>query len=144
MELNNIRYKKKPNLFKIKLFYYGGYFVYFGGERGIRTLDTRKRIHTFQACSFSHSDTSPRRAIIANILYSAKYETIDLEKNLELSDNIAKKYCSKSKILYAKFCKKSRASSDDFSRLRGSVWGYRDQSLVCLCSDVHQCACEYL
>ena len=30
-----------------------------GGEGGIRTLDTRKRIHTFQACSFSHSDTSP-------------------------------------------------------------------------------------
>ncbi len=30
-----------------------------GGERGIRTLDTRQRIHTFQACSFSHSDTSP-------------------------------------------------------------------------------------
>ena len=32
----------------------------FGGEGGIRTLDTRKRIHAFQACSFSHSDTSPK------------------------------------------------------------------------------------
>ncbi len=31
----------------------------FGGERGVRTLDTLSRIHTFQACSFSHSDTSP-------------------------------------------------------------------------------------
>ena len=30
-----------------------------GGERGIRTLDTVARIHTFQACSFDHSDTSP-------------------------------------------------------------------------------------
>ena len=30
-----------------------------GGEGGIRTLGTRKRTHTFQACSFSHSDTSP-------------------------------------------------------------------------------------
>ena len=27
-------------------------------EEGIRTLDTVGRIHTFQACSFNHSDTS--------------------------------------------------------------------------------------
>ncbi len=27
-------------------------------EEGIRTLDTVSRIHTFQACSFNHSDTS--------------------------------------------------------------------------------------
>ncbi len=31
----------------------------YGGEGGIRTLDTFSRIHTFQACSFSLSDTSP-------------------------------------------------------------------------------------
>ena len=32
-----------------------------GGEGGIRTLDTGiSRIHTFQACSFNHSDTSPQ------------------------------------------------------------------------------------
>ena len=31
----------------------------YGGEGGVRTLDTLSRIHTFQACSFSHSDTSP-------------------------------------------------------------------------------------
>ena len=32
-----------------------------GGERGIRTLDTGiSRIHTFQACSFNHSDISPQ------------------------------------------------------------------------------------
>ena len=31
-----------------------------GGEGGIRTLDTFTRIHTFQACSFNRSDTSPK------------------------------------------------------------------------------------
>ena len=36
-----------------------GFLFEFGGERGVRTLDTLSRIHTFQACSFSHSDTSP-------------------------------------------------------------------------------------
>ncbi len=30
-----------------------------GGEGGIRTRDTLSSIHTFQACSFNHSDTSP-------------------------------------------------------------------------------------
>ncbi len=29
-----------------------------GRESGIRTRDTVSRIHTFQACSFNHSDTS--------------------------------------------------------------------------------------
>ena len=29
------------------------------GERGIRTLGTVTRTHAFQACSLSHSDTSP-------------------------------------------------------------------------------------
>ena len=43
-----------------------------GGERGIRTLDTRKRIHTFQACSLSHSDTSPRCAIVTKKKQTAK------------------------------------------------------------------------
>jgi hypothetical protein len=36
-------------------------FPYAGGEGGIRTLDTVSSIHTFQACSFDHSDTSPYR-----------------------------------------------------------------------------------
>ena len=31
----------------------------FGGEGGIRTLDRDKPIHTFQACAFSRSATSP-------------------------------------------------------------------------------------
>ncbi len=33
--------------------------IEFGGEGEIRTLDTVSCIHTFQACSLSHSDTSP-------------------------------------------------------------------------------------
>ncbi len=37
-----------------------GFGLYqYGGEGGIRTLDTISCIHTFQACSLSHSDTSP-------------------------------------------------------------------------------------
>ncbi len=38
-----------------------------GGERGIRTLETVSRLHTFQACAFDHSATSPQvwRAPIA-------------------------------------------------------------------------------
>ena len=35
------------------------FLLKYGGEGGVRTLDTLTRIHTFQACSFSHSDTSP-------------------------------------------------------------------------------------
>ena len=31
-----------------------------GGEGGFRTLDRYKPIHTFQACAFSHSATSPK------------------------------------------------------------------------------------
>jgi hypothetical protein len=34
-----------------------------GGESGIRTRDTVSGIHTFQACSFNHSDTSPGNAV---------------------------------------------------------------------------------
>jgi hypothetical protein len=30
-----------------------------GGERGIRTLETVSRLHTFQACAFDHSAISP-------------------------------------------------------------------------------------
>jgi hypothetical protein len=31
----------------------------FGGEGGIRTLETVARLHAFQACAFDHSATSP-------------------------------------------------------------------------------------
>ncbi len=54
-------------------------FLLYGGEEGIRTLDTFSRIHTFQACSFSLSDTSPgvaykgqRGATIGSRLASVK------------------------------------------------------------------------
>ena len=43
--------KKKPRTLKAK--------AGEGGEGGIRTRDTVSSIHTFQACSFNHSDTSP-------------------------------------------------------------------------------------
>ncbi len=35
-----------------------------GGESGIRTRDTVSRIHTFQACAFNHSATSPQKPAI--------------------------------------------------------------------------------
>src|SRR5437868_6531569 len=31
-----------------------------GGEKGIRTLETVTRLHTFQACAFDHSAISPQ------------------------------------------------------------------------------------
>ena len=34
-----------------------------GGEEGIRTLETVPRLHTFQACAFDHSATSPPAGI---------------------------------------------------------------------------------
>ena len=63
----------------------------FGGERGIRTLDTRKRIHTFQACSLSHSDTSPFGRDNNEKNEICQVETIDLEQKKilgELSEKI--------------------------------------------------------
>ena len=33
-----------------------------GGEKGIRTLETVTRLHTFQACAFDHSAISPLEA----------------------------------------------------------------------------------
>lgn len=46
-----------------------------GGEGGIRTLDRFDPIHAFQACSFSHSDTSPKNYLARkNIL-----NTLDLQ-----------------------------------------------------------------
>lgn len=48
--------KHKPPIFSRKI---GGLFTEYGGEGEIRTLDTVSCIHTFQACSLSHSDTSP-------------------------------------------------------------------------------------
>ena len=33
--------------------------VKYGGQTGIRTLETVSRLHTFQACAFDHSATCP-------------------------------------------------------------------------------------
>ena len=53
-------YHNKYLLFFRKLIYLiiGNYSVN-GGETGIRTLETVSRLHTFQACAFDHSATSP-------------------------------------------------------------------------------------
>lgn len=32
---------------------------FYGGQTGIRTLETVSRLHTFQACAFDHSATCP-------------------------------------------------------------------------------------
>ena len=47
------------------------------GERGIRTPDTVSRIHTFQACSFNHSDTSPKMLWAAKIHKRPALQTFD-------------------------------------------------------------------
>ena len=42
------------------------------GDGEIRTRDTVSRIHTFQACSFNHSDTSPLTILLSNELSAFK------------------------------------------------------------------------
>ena len=37
----------------------------YGGETGIRTLETVSRLHTFQACAFDHSATSPLDRVLS-------------------------------------------------------------------------------
>lgn len=37
-----------------------------GGETGIRTLETVSRLHTFQACAFDHSATSPLGGLLTD------------------------------------------------------------------------------
>ena len=37
----------------------------YGGETGIRTLETVTRLHAFQACAFDHSATSPYQIVRA-------------------------------------------------------------------------------
>jgi hypothetical protein len=46
-----------------------GTFHFFCGEGGIRTRDSVSTIHTFQACSFNHSDTSPSALRTAKIRF---------------------------------------------------------------------------
>ncbi len=44
----------------------------YGGETGIRTLETVSRLHTFQACAFDHSATSPLGACIPAFVLFAR------------------------------------------------------------------------
>jgi CubicO group peptidase (beta-lactamase class C family) len=37
--------------------------IFFGGEKGIRTLDTFNSIHAFQAGAFNHSAISPHKKL---------------------------------------------------------------------------------
>ena len=36
------------------------------------------------------------------------------------------------KTIYAKYCKKSRLACDDLGSIRGRVWGYWNQSTLCI------------
>ena len=50
-------------------------------KEGFEPSKRYKRLHTFQACSFSHSDTSPLRRDNNEKKRLCQVETIDLEKN---------------------------------------------------------------
>src|SRR3569623_589436 len=53
--------KLGQNIWQIKLIFICQLLMSIsGGESGIRTRDTVSRIHTFQACAFHHSATTPR------------------------------------------------------------------------------------
>ncbi len=94
MECHCHRQQKRLKPFRIKPFVTAleCSSLQFGGERGIRTLDTRKRIHTFQACSLSHSDTSPFGRDNNQKNEICQGETIDLEQKKFLGDIIRKNY----------------------------------------------------
>ena len=42
-----------------KYLIYKKFTYHYGGQTGIRTLETVSRLHTFQACAFDHSATCP-------------------------------------------------------------------------------------
>ena len=50
----------------------------YGGESGIRTRVTVSRKHTFQACAFNHSATSPHRSLYAGRFRRAGWECVHL------------------------------------------------------------------
>ena len=105
--------------------------VDFGGERGIRTLDTRKRIHTFQACSLSHSDTSPFGRDNNQKNEICQVETIDLEQKKFLDDIIRQNYVYIRRRIYAKYRKKSGIACNYLSSIRCCIWRHWNQSTVC-------------
>ncbi len=55
-----------PYRFVILSFIFNTIGKMYGGETGIRTLETVSRLHTFQACAFDHSATSPVEVTYAN------------------------------------------------------------------------------
>jgi hypothetical protein len=65
------------------------------GEGGIRTRGTASRTHAFQACSFGHSDTSPKSFIIDYLLFMKNYQAkpaISLLHNRDLALKIKNKH----------------------------------------------------
>ena len=60
-------------------------------KEGFEPSKRYKRLHTFQACSFSHSDTSPLRRDNNEKKRLCQVETIDLKQKFYLGDMMAKK-----------------------------------------------------
>ena len=51
---------------------YPMFSMVYGGQRGIRTLETVPRLHTFQACAFDHSATCPWGGSYTGVLRERK------------------------------------------------------------------------
>jgi hypothetical protein len=81
IHLQKTQKQKGPN-------FHSGLLVLCGGERGVRTLDTIAHIHTFQACSFSHSDTSPVVGYTAVLLTGANVGKTAFSVNLLFAGSV--------------------------------------------------------
>jgi hypothetical protein len=67
-----------------------------GGETGIRTLETVSRLHTFQACAFDHSATSPCWVYVPDCAPLCKTELLGFFRflNTDLCSDTAEQYFS--------------------------------------------------
>ena len=90
-----------------------------------------KRIHTFQACSLSHSDTSPFGRDNNQKNEICQVETIDLEQKKILGDIIRQNYVYIRRRIYAKYRKKSGIACNYLSCIRCCIWRHWNQSTVC-------------
>lgn len=76
--VDSIRHKKSLN--PLSLSFLGHHEmlleIILAVKEGFEPSIRYKRIHTFQACSLSHSDTSPRRVIITKKKIYAKQQLI--------------------------------------------------------------------
>ena len=66
----------------------------YGGETGIRTLETVSRLHTFQACAFDHSATSPCWAgfnVVGRALASGLGVVIYIERRITSTRRLARR-----------------------------------------------------